>query len=117
MVTGRVKDQINRAGEKVATDEVEEPLLAHPDVLDAVAVGLPDPYLGERLTVVVRPEPGVVADDALTTRLLDHLRESGLATWKLPDDVRFLDTLPPTHVGKNSRRELRTLLTSQLQET
>jgi len=117
VVTGRAKDQINRAGEKVATEEVEQPLLAHPDVLDAVALGLPDPYLGERVCVVVRPEAGVAADDDLAHRLLGHLRATGLATWKLPDDVRFLETFPLTHVGKNSRRELRRILTSQLQET
>ncbi|WP_235737539.1 AMP-binding enzyme [Nocardioides alcanivorans] len=86
-------------------------------MLDAVALGLPDPYLGERLCVVVQPEAGVATDEALTARLLDHLRDTGLATWKLPDDVHFLTSFPITHVGKNSRRELRTLLTSQLQET
>jgi 2,3-dihydroxybenzoate-AMP ligase len=109
VVTGREKDQINRGGEKISPDEIETPLLAHPDVLDAVAVGVPDALLGERLCAVVRIEPDRTAPD-----LAAHLRASGLATHKLPDEFRFLDTLPETHVGKNSRRDLRRLLAQQL---
>lgn len=110
VVTGRDKDQINRGGEKVATEEIEGLALAHPDVLDAVAVGLPDPYLGERICLVVRPEPGREAP----RDLVEHLRGAGLATYKIPDQVLALDDFPATHVGKNSRRELRRLLTEQL---
>lgn len=117
VVTGRAKDQINRGGEKVATEEIEGPLLARDDVLDAVALGLPDPYLGERICVVVRPEPGTPAGPHLARALTEHLRASGLAGWKLPDQFEFLDDLPLTHVGKNSRRDLRRLLTARLQET
>ncbi len=110
VVTGRDKDQINRAGEKVATDEIEGLVLAHPDVLDAVAVGLPDPYLGESICLVVRIEPG----RPRPADLVDRLAAAGLASYKLPDRVEFLDAFPETHVGKNSRRELRHLLTEHL---
>ncbi|SKB04570.1 (2,3-dihydroxybenzoyl)adenylate synthase [Aeromicrobium choanae] len=106
VVTGREKDQINRGGEKIGPDEIETPLLAHPDVLDAVAVGVPDDLLGERLCVALRIEPGRPEP----TDLADHLRAAGLATHKLPDEFRFLDALPETHVGKNSRRDLRRVL-------
>ncbi|WP_300677213.1 AMP-binding protein [Nocardioides sp.] len=109
IVTGRDKDQINRAGEKIATDELEGLALAHPAVLDAVAVGVPDPYLGERIALVVRLEPGAVPPD-----LRAHLAAAGLASHKSPDDVVVLDTFPATHVGKNSRRELRRLLVTDL---
>ncbi|WP_235535942.1 (2,3-dihydroxybenzoyl)adenylate synthase [Nocardioides sp. Root190] len=117
VVTGRVKDQINRGGEKVATEEIEGPLLAHPEVLDAVALGLPDPYLGERICVVVRTEREERAGQELARELADHLRAAGLATYKLPDQFEFLDTFPVTPVGKNSRRELRQLLVTRLQES
>ena len=110
VVTGRDKDQINRAGEKIATDEIEGLLLAHPDVLDAVAVGLPDDRLGERICVVVRVEPGRPRPDDLAA----HLEAAGLATYKMPDSYEFLDELPETHVGKTSRRELRRLLADHL---
>ncbi len=110
VVTGRTKDQINRAGEKIGPDELEGPLLTHPDVADAVAIGLPDPVLGERVCVVVRTETG----RPRPTDLADHLRAAGLATHKLPDEFRFLDVLPETHVGKNSRRDLRRLIAQHL---
>ena len=54
-VVGRAKDQINRNGEKIAVDEIEELALAHPDVLDAVALGLPDETVGERVCLVLVP--------------------------------------------------------------
>lgn len=112
IVTGREKDQINRAGEKIAVDEIEGHLLSHRDVLDAVAVGLPDDYLGEKVCAVIRTEadrPRPEPDE-----LADHLRAAGLATYKIPDTFAFLDAFPTTHVGKNSRRELRTLLAAHL---
>lgn len=118
VVTGRDKDQINRGGEKVSTVEVEGLALAHPAVRDAVAVGLPDPHLGERTCLVVVLEGHGASDepDAADVRevLLAYLRAAGLATYKLPDDVVVLDRLPATHVGKNSRRDLRRLLAEHL---
>ncbi|MFT3971407.1 MAG: AMP-binding protein [Micropruina sp.] len=109
IVTGRDSDLINRGGEKVSTEELEGFALTHPAVLDAVAVGVPDAYLGERVVLVARTEP-----DAAPPDLVAHLRGAGLATYKVPDDVVFLDELPATHVGKNSRRELRRLLATTL---
>ncbi len=109
IVTGRDSDLINRGGEKVSTEELEGFALTHPAVLDAVAVGVPDAYLGERVVLVARTEP-----DAAQPDLVAHLRSAGLATYKVPDDVVFLDELPATHVGKNSRRELRRLLATTL---
>ena len=109
IVTGRDKDQINRGGEKVSTEELEGFALTHPAVLDAVAVGVPDAYLGERVVLVARTEP-----DAERPDLVGHLRAAGLATYKVPDEIVFLDELPATHVGKNSRRELRRLLATTL---
>ena len=109
IVTGRDSDLINRGGEKVSTEELEGFTLTHPAVLDAVAVGVPDPYLGERVVLVARTQP-----DAPQPDLIGHLRGVGLATYKVPDAVVFLDTLPATHVGKNSRRELRRMLATTL---
>lgn len=116
VVTGRIKDQVNRSGEKIACDEIEDLLLAHPGVRDAVAVGVPDPYLGERLAVVVVPASatGPTAGAALTEQLRSHLVAEGLATFKMPDQFAFVDELPTTGVGKNSRRDLRRLLAERL---
>lgn len=112
VVTGRDKDQINRGGEKIACAELENLMLAHPAVLDAVAIGLPDDLLGERICVVLRIEPGAEPP----ADLAGYLRDAGLATHKIPDSFELLDTFPETHVGKNSRRELRALIGQQLQD-
>lgn len=111
VVEGRAKDQINRGGEKIAPDEVENHLLAHPDVLDAAVIGQPDPYLGERTCAVVvirgsAPPPA--------RELLAFVRGRGIAAFKVPDRVEFVDAFPSTAVGKTSRRELREAVARQL---
>ncbi|PSK98150.1 2,3-dihydroxybenzoate-AMP ligase [Murinocardiopsis flavida] len=103
VVEGRAKDQINRGGEKIAAEEVENHLLAHPAVHDAAVVAEPDPYLGERSRayVIVRgPAPAA-------GELRRYLRDRGLADYKIPDRVEFTDAFPATAVGKTSRRGLR----------
>jgi 2,3-dihydroxybenzoate-AMP ligase len=82
----------------------------HPAVLDAVAVGAPDRYLGERIVLVVRAEPGRPEPHDLA----DFLRSAGLAAYKIPDQVLVVNELPATGVGKNSRRDLRRLLADSL---
>lgn len=109
VVVGRDKDQINRGGEKIAVDEVEDHLLAHPGVHDAVVVAVPDAFLGERACAVIVPAAG-----ALTTReVADFLRGRGLAAFKIPDLVRMVDGFPHTAVGKVGRREIRRAITDE----
>ncbi|QNG21179.1 AMP-binding protein [Rhodococcus triatomae] len=110
-VCGRDVDRINRGGEKVSAEEVEEHLLAHPAVRDAVVVAVADPYLGERTCAFV-----LVTDEAEPPRggqIRAFVRGRGLANWKIPDTVTVLDTFPETGVGKTSRKELRRLLTAR----
>ncbi|GAA3990187.1 (2,3-dihydroxybenzoyl)adenylate synthase [Thermobifida alba] len=113
VVEGRAKDQINRGGEKVSAEEVENHILAHPAVHDAAVVGMSDPYLGERVCayVIARTEPPSRGE------LLRFLRERGLATYKIPDRVEFVERFPATGVGKVSRRELRRELARRLDTT
>ncbi|MEU6699263.1 AMP-binding protein [Pseudonocardia sp. NPDC046786] len=106
-VVGRVKEQINRGGEKVAPAEVEDHLMAHPDVLDAAVVGVPDEYLGERTQAWVVPRPGGAPTGAVLRRFV---RERGVAAFKVPDLVEIVPAFPVTGVGKTSRRELRAAL-------
>ncbi|MBX9359658.1 (2,3-dihydroxybenzoyl)adenylate synthase [Streptomyces sp. WAC04114] len=102
VVEGRIKDVINRGGEKVPVEEVENHLLAHPAVLDVALVGLPDTRLGERscACVVPRGTPPSRAD------LIAHLTGRGLAAFKLPDDVRALASFPRTALGKVDKAAL-----------
>ncbi|MFI6497344.1 (2,3-dihydroxybenzoyl)adenylate synthase [Nonomuraea typhae] len=103
VVEGRAKDQINRGGEKIVAEEVENHLLAHPSVHDVSVVGLPDPYLGERACayVICAGPPPPKAE------LRAFLRERGIATFKIPDLFEYVDAFPNTAVGKVSKRHLR----------
>jgi 2,3-dihydroxybenzoate-AMP ligase len=107
VVEGRAKDQINRGGDKVAAEEVENHLLAHPSVHDAAVVALPDPFLGERTCAFVIPRGAPPTATALTS----FLRGRGLAAFKIPDRVEFIDAFPQTGVGKVSKKALREALT------
>ncbi|HEY5856680.1 MAG TPA: AMP-binding protein [Aldersonia sp.] len=110
VVSGRIKDVINRAGENVACDEVEDHLLAHPAIRHAAAVGLPDDALGERICAVLVTDGGPVPSLVdLRTFLLDR----GLARFKLPDQVTGVDKLPVTAVGKIDKRALVATLSGQ----
>ncbi|NKY52299.1 (2,3-dihydroxybenzoyl)adenylate synthase [Nocardia vermiculata] len=103
IVSGRIKDVINRGGENVSCDELEEHLLAHPSVRHAAAVGLPDPSLGEKVCAVL------VVDGELPSlvEIKEFLTARGLATYKLPDILEKADVLPFTAVGKIDKKVLR----------
>ncbi|HSP51774.1 MAG TPA: AMP-binding protein [Cryobacterium sp.] len=101
----RVKDIIISGGENISSIEVENALLSHPTVLDVAVVGIPHEKWGERpkAYVVLRPDHAVTAVDLLThTRYL-------IASFKVPDDVHFVETLPRTATGKVMKMMLRDL--------
>ncbi|WP_329415358.1 AMP-binding protein [Nocardia vinacea] len=103
IVSGRIKDVINRGGENISCDELEEHLLAYPSVRHAAAVGLSDAALGEKVCAVL------VVDSEMPTlaQLKSFLTDRGLATYKLPDLLRQVDKLPITAVGKIDKKALR----------
>jgi len=82
---------------------VENHLLAHPAVHDAAVVALPDAFLGERTCAFVIPR----GDPPPAATLTRFLRERGLATFKIPDRIEFVDAFPKTGVGKVNKRALR----------
>ncbi|MEU6665604.1 AMP-binding protein [Streptomyces sp. NPDC046727] len=102
VVEGRIKDVINRGGEKVPVEEVENHLLAHPAVHDAALIGLPDDHLGERSCACVVPRGA----PPTRTDLATHLTARGLAVYKLPDEVRVLPSFPRTALGKVDKTAL-----------
>lgn len=110
VVEGRAKDQINRGGEKIAAEEVENHLLAHPAVQDVAIVSMPDAFLGERSCafVIPRGQPPRAID------LMAFLRERGLAQYKIPDRVEFIDAFPQTGVGKVSKKALRAAIAQRM---
>lgn len=101
-VDGRLDDVIVTGGENVAPEEVEEVLVAHPDVADAAVVGRPDPDWQSAVTAVVVPREGVEGDP-------EGLRSwcsSRLAPFKVPKQFEFAEQLPRTASGKLLRRSL-----------
>jgi acyl-CoA synthetase (AMP-forming)/AMP-acid ligase II len=99
-IGGRTDDTIIRGAENIAPAEIEETLIGHPDVADAVVVGVPDPEWGQRLEAAVVAEPGRQVDpDAVRAYVRTRLRSS-----KTPDRILVWDDLPRTETGKLVRR-------------
>ena len=115
IVQGRAKDQINRGGEKLAAEEVENHLLAHPQVHAAALVAMPDPFLGERSCAFIIAKPLQENEPLLRATLLTRfLRERGLAQYKIPDRIEFVNEFPFTGVGKVNKRVLRERIAAQI---
>lgn len=110
VVQGRAGDHINRAGEKISAEEIEDHLLAHPQVFDVAVVSVPDEFLGERSCAFVIPK----GEKPRGAALKQWVRGRGLADFKVPDQVVFVDAFTATAAGKISRKELRAQLRATL---
>lgn len=103
VVEGRVKDLINRGGEKISAEEVENLILAHPAVLNVACVPYPDPVLGERMCACVVLRPGFSLSLA---ELVTFLAGFEIARFKLPERLEVFGTLPLSGFGKVSKKDL-----------
>ncbi len=101
---GRADDVIVRGGENISPGEIEDVLMGHPDIGDAVAVGVPSAEWGEAvgIAVVVKPEHDNPGADELRDLIRGRLRSS-----RVPEQVVFMDALPYNEMGKLLRREVR----------
>jgi acyl-CoA synthetase (AMP-forming)/AMP-acid ligase II len=101
-LTGRIKNLINRGGEKIAPEHVEDVLAGCPGVLEAAVFAIPDPVYGQRVGAAV-----VVTADHDTTpgRILDHCR-GRLPAFEVPDRVDIVDALPHTPKGALDRKAI-----------
>jgi non-ribosomal peptide synthetase component E (peptide arylation enzyme) len=102
-VVGRKKEIIIRGGLNITPREIEELLLDFPEVEKAAVVGLPDERLGERVCACVVVVPGTALDLAT---MVARLRGVGLATYKLPERLETLESLPLTASGKVQKFEI-----------
>ncbi|MCZ6596679.1 MAG: long-chain fatty acid--CoA ligase [Planctomycetota bacterium] len=102
-IVGRKKDMIIAGGYNVYPDEIDDILMAHPDVLEAATIGVPDERRGETVKSFVVPQPG----SRLTAEVLEAYCRDNLAAYKVPRAFEFLDELPKSTVLKVLRRELR----------
>jgi thioesterase domain-containing protein len=101
-IVGRVKEVINRGGEKVFPYEVEKAILQHPGVAEAAAFGVPHPRLGESVAAAVVLKPG----NTVSERELKEYLAARLAGYKLPRRLLYLSSLPRGSSGKVLRRSL-----------
>jgi len=103
VVAGRKKDLINRGGEKISAEEIENLILAHPAVVNVACVPVDDAVLGERMCacVVLRAGTSLTLED-----LVSHLQSFELAKHKLPEYLRVYERLPLSAVGKVSKKAL-----------
>ena len=102
-IVDRKADMIISGGENVYPREVEDVLYAHPAVLEAAVIGVPDPYWVERVHAIVVKRPGV---QATVAEIISHCKEN-LAGYKSPKTIEFLDYMPKNAAGKILKRELK----------
>ncbi len=95
---GRLKELINRSGEKISPVEIDEVLLSHPAVSEAVSFGVLHPTHGEEPAAAI-----VLGSEATEKELIAHCRQS-LASFKIPRRIHIVDTIPRTATGKVQRR-------------
>jgi long-chain acyl-CoA synthetase len=101
-ITGRLKELIIKGGENIAPREIDEALLRHPAVLEAAAVGIPDPHYGQEILACVVPKPGA----ALSEEELRAFCLAELGRYKTPKSFRLITELPKGPSGKVQRLKL-----------
>jgi 2,3-dihydroxybenzoate-AMP ligase len=112
MVEGRKKDLINRGGEKISAEEIENLILQHPAVQNVACVAMPDPDLGERMCACLILHPGKTIDLA---DLVSFLAGKEIARYKLPERIEILGDFPLSTFGKVSKKTLVEMVTKKLE--
>ncbi len=111
LVEGRKKDLINRGGEKISAEEVENLILAHPAVQNVACVPMPDPMLGERLCACVILRTG---DSLDLNDLVAFLMKEEIAKHKLPERLEVMNEFPLSPFGKVSKKDLTEIIARNL---
>jgi fatty-acyl-CoA synthase len=104
-IVDRTKDVIKSGGEWISSVELENTIMAHPQVLEAAVIGLPHPTWQERPVAYLVPVPEH-RDEVSAEAIRAFLQERVPRFW-LPDDVRIVDEIPKTSVGKFDKKKLR----------
>jgi non-ribosomal peptide synthetase component E (peptide arylation enzyme) len=109
---GRLRDNINRGGEKIACEEVEGFLSRHPAIADAKVVAMPDPIYGEKACAFLILRPGQAAPTI--AELIAFVTANGLAKYKCPERIEVVESFPVTKVGKLNKPALRDMINAML---
>jgi 2,3-dihydroxybenzoate---[aryl-carrier protein] ligase len=112
VVEGRKKDLINRGGEKISAEEIENLILAHPAVQNIACVPMPDPHLGEKMCACVIPKKGCSLS---LEELVAFLKDKEIAKFKLPERLEILADFPVSTFGKVSKKTLVEMVTGKLE--
>ncbi|MCY4547840.1 MAG: AMP-binding protein [Defluviicoccus sp.] len=113
IVEGRIKDLINRGGEKISAEEIENLILMHPAVRNAACVPMPDARLGERMCAYLILHPGRNIE---LGELVAFLEEKEIARFKLPERIEIVDGFPVSAFGKVSKKSLVETISARLAE-
>ena len=103
VVEGRKKDLINRGGEKISAEEIENLILSHPAVQNVACVPVPDPNLGEKMCACLVLKTGKKLE---LGELVEFLKAKEIAKFKLPERLLVLDDFPVSTFGKVSKKAL-----------
>jgi 2,3-dihydroxybenzoate-AMP ligase len=112
VVEGRKKDLINRGGEKISAEEIENLILAHPAVQNIACVPMPDPGLGEKMCACVIPKKG---RSLSLQELVEFLKGKEIARFKLPERLEVFSDFPVSTFGKVSKKALVEMVTAKLE--
>lgn len=104
-IVDRTKDLVKSGGEWISTVELENAIMAHPQVLEAAVIAVPHAKWQERPLACVVPRPD--AKDALSPGEILEFLSTRVAKWQLPDEVIFIESVPKTSVGKFDKKVLR----------
>ncbi len=107
-IVDRTKDLVKSGGEWISSVQLENTIMAHPQVLEAAVIGVPHPKWSERPVAVVVPRAD--AGPALTQAAIQEFVRDQVASWWVPDAVVFVKEIPKTSVGKFDKKRLRTEL-------
>ncbi len=111
IITGRKKDLINRGGEKVNAEQVEEMVMTMEGILDVSVVAMPDARLGEKICAYVKPKKGYsVSLDKVTA----YMKSQGASVLLLPERIEIIEEIPLTAIGKADKKVLRQMIADKI---
>ena len=103
VLTGRIKEMINRGGESISATDIENLMISHQDITAVAIVPMPDAEMGEKVCAYVQCKPGV---ELGFETIISYLKARGASVLQLPERIEFVDQLPHTTAEKIDKRAL-----------
>jgi 2,3-dihydroxybenzoate-AMP ligase len=103
VLTGRLKEMINRGGESISATDIENLMVTHPGIVSVAVVPMPDPELGERVCAYVQCASGAELGFA---KIISFLKDQGASVLQLPERIEFVDEMPYTKAEKIDKQAL-----------